>query len=68
MFPDWEEGVGPWGLNWYPSRKENLSAGKHSYKVKHTSITLAHMHVDLLCQQALTQHTAGSLRKLDVAI
>lgn len=35
---------------------------------EHLDHMLAHMHVDLLCQQALTQHSAGYLRKLDVAI
>lgn len=34
----------------------------------HFDHMLVHMHVDLLCQQALTRHSAGSLRKLDVAI
>lgn len=34
----------------------------------HCDHMLAHMHVELLCQQALTQRRAGSLRKLDVAI
>lgn len=34
----------------------------------HLDHMLGRMHVDLLCQQALTQHSAGSLRKLDVAI